>query len=167
MISVEEYLATSYRPDCDCVDGEVVERNWGDLEHSWTQGVLMVYLSSRYENYGIFVLPELRIKVKPARYRVADTCLTLGFPDEQILTKPPFLCIEILSPEDSMTRILTRIEDYPKSDYLEMGVEYVWVLHPQLKIAYTATAAEGLRELKSNFKTENPILELPLNEVFA
>ncbi len=137
MTSVEEYLATSYRPDCDCVDGEVVERNWGDLEHSWTQGVLMVYLWNRYENDGIFVFPELRIKVKPARYRVADICL--GFPNEQILTKPSFLCVAC-----------------------------VWVLHPQLKIAYTATAAEGLRELKiDRLMTENPTLEVPLNEIFA
>ena len=28
LVSVEEYLATSYRPDCDYVDGKVVERNW-------------------------------------------------------------------------------------------------------------------------------------------
>src|SRR5579875_879313 len=26
-ISVEEYLSTSYRPDCDYVDGEIEERN--------------------------------------------------------------------------------------------------------------------------------------------
>ena len=28
-ISLEEYLNTSYRPDCDWVDGEVRERNGG------------------------------------------------------------------------------------------------------------------------------------------
>jgi Uma2 family endonuclease len=83
--------------------------------------------------------------------------------DEQILTKPPFLCIEILSPEDRITRILQRI-----NDYLEMGVANVWVLDPKLKIAYTAAAAESLRELGSNIpKTENPTLEVPLDETFA
>jgi Uma2 family endonuclease len=89
--------------------------------------------------------------------------LTLGFPDEQILTKPPFLCIEVLSPEDRMTRIIDRI-----NDYLEMGVPYVWVLDPKLKIAYTATAAEGLREVRSKtVRTENPELVVSLDEVFA
>ena len=29
-VSVEEYLHTSYRPDCDYVDGEVQERNLGN-----------------------------------------------------------------------------------------------------------------------------------------
>ncbi len=37
LISVEEYLATSYRPDCDYVDGEVVERNLGEWDHSRLQ----------------------------------------------------------------------------------------------------------------------------------
>ena len=31
---MEEYLATSYRPDCDYVDGEIEERNLGEKEHS-------------------------------------------------------------------------------------------------------------------------------------
>ena len=30
LISVREYLSTSYRPDCDYVDGEVQERNLGE-----------------------------------------------------------------------------------------------------------------------------------------
>jgi hypothetical protein len=32
--SVDEYLSTTYRPDCDYVDGRVVERNVGELDHS-------------------------------------------------------------------------------------------------------------------------------------
>jgi hypothetical protein len=31
-ISVSEYLHTSYRPDCDYVDGVVEERNLGELD---------------------------------------------------------------------------------------------------------------------------------------
>ena len=37
LISVEEYLHTTYDPDCDYVDGEVLERNMGDQAHSTTQ----------------------------------------------------------------------------------------------------------------------------------
>jgi len=29
-VSVEEYLATTYDPDCDYVDGEPLERNMGE-----------------------------------------------------------------------------------------------------------------------------------------
>ena len=34
LISVAEYLSTSYRPDCDYVDGEVQERNLGEYDHA-------------------------------------------------------------------------------------------------------------------------------------
>src|SRR5580704_12261637 len=30
LISVEEYLASSYKPDCDYVDGHIEERNLGE-----------------------------------------------------------------------------------------------------------------------------------------
>ncbi len=30
LVSVDEYLRTSYRPDCDYVDGILVERNVGE-----------------------------------------------------------------------------------------------------------------------------------------
>jgi hypothetical protein len=31
LISVDEYLSTSFRPDCDYVDGEVLEHNLGEI----------------------------------------------------------------------------------------------------------------------------------------
>jgi len=49
-----------------------------------------------------------------------------------------------------------------------MGVAYVWVLDPQTRQAYVATAAEGLREVKTGIlRTENPPLEVPLDEIFS
>ncbi|HWZ34412.1 MAG TPA: hypothetical protein VNX18_23900 [Bryobacteraceae bacterium] len=33
-ISVAEYLATSYRPDCDYIDGHIEERNLGEWDHA-------------------------------------------------------------------------------------------------------------------------------------
>lgn len=33
-ISVREHLNTSYRPDCDYLDGEVRARNLGEIDHS-------------------------------------------------------------------------------------------------------------------------------------
>jgi Uma2 family endonuclease len=104
------------------------------------------------------------VQVKRTCHRVPDICVVLGAkPTEQILTKPPFLCIEILSPEDRMRRVKIRI-----ADYLAMGVPYVWVLDPQTRQAYVATPTKALREVKTGtLRTENPVLEVPLAEVFA
>lgn len=42
----------------------------------------------------------------------------------------------------------------------------MWVLDPETKQAYIATASEGLREVKNKvLRTENPLIELPLDEV--
>ena len=38
-VSLEEYLRTHYEPDCDYVDGELEERNTGELEHFDNAGV--------------------------------------------------------------------------------------------------------------------------------
>ena len=40
-ISVEEYLRTSYRPDCDYVDGVIEERHVGEWEHSQIQSRIL------------------------------------------------------------------------------------------------------------------------------
>jgi Uma2 family endonuclease len=163
LISVEEYLATSYRPDCDYVDGEVVERNLGERDHAWLQTAVASYFFVRHRQWNITVLTEMRVQVKPRRFRIPDICVLLGDTEERILTKAPFLCIEILSPEDRLKRVQERI-----GDYLEMGVPYVWVLDPETRQAYTATPAEGLREIKTGtLRTENPTLEVPLDELFA
>jgi hypothetical protein len=43
----------------------------------------------------------------------------------------------------------------------------VWVLDPQTKQAYVATAADGLREVKTGvLVTANPTFEVPLSEIF-
>lgn len=43
-ISVEEYLATSHRPDREWIDGQVVERNLGEYDLSNLQGALILLL---------------------------------------------------------------------------------------------------------------------------
>lgn len=162
LISLEEYLTTSYRPDCDYIDGRIEERNLGELDHSRLQTAVVAYFWEKRKKWGILVLLEQRVQVKPNRFRIADICVVVGETDEQILTKPPFLCVEILSPEDRLSRVLERIDDY-----LALGVHHVWLLDPGSRSAYVCTAAEGLREIKTGIlKTENPTLEVPLRELF-
>ena len=163
MISVEEYLHTAYSPDCDYVDGEVLERTFGERDHSSLQMALAAYLYNRQKQWGISVFPEQRVQVGPGRFRVPDICVVVGQTSEQILRTPPFLCIEVLSPEDRMSRVQQRVEDY-----LEMGVPYVWVLDPKTKACWTVTRPEGWREEKSGvLKTVNPSIEVPLAEIFS
>jgi Uma2 family endonuclease len=161
LISVEEYLRTSYRPDCDYVDGEVFERNVGEKDHSTLQKKIILHLAALESQLGICVFPEQRVQVSATRFRIPDVCVTLGEPAEQFFTKPPFICIEILSPEDRWPRVQERIDDY-----LAMGVPYVWVLDPSTKSAYTATPTERTHKVTlGSLKTENPSVEVPLSGI--
>ncbi len=161
--TVEQYLSTAYSPDCEFVDGAVLERHVGDLNHSTVLGELSCWLYSRRRELGIWVYPTLRVRVKPTRVRVPDVCVVAGEePQEQILTKPPFLCIEILSPDDRMSELLGKIDDY-----LVFGVHYVWVIDPNSRRTWVHTA-EGSHEVRDPvLRTVNPEIAVPLAEIFA
>jgi Uma2 family endonuclease len=163
LISVEEYLTTSYRPDCDYVDGRIEERNLGEWDQSKLQAAITAYFFECRRSWNISVAPEQRVQVSPTRFRIPDICIVVGEPDGQVFRKPPFVCIEILSKDDRMSQMRDRIDDY-----LTMGVEYVWLFDPSGQRVYVATSEAGLHEFKGDIlRTENPALELPLADVFA
>jgi Uma2 family endonuclease len=162
LISVEEYLSECYEPDCDYVDGHLEERNLGERTHSRLQLQIGAYFLARQKAWNTFAMTECRIRVKPTRIRIPDVCVFLGDPGQEVPTKPPFLCIEVLSPEDRLNRVRTRIQDF-----LDMGVKYVWILDPYAKTAYLVTAGAGLREVTDGIlRTENPTFEVPLADLF-
>jgi len=141
LVSVNEYLATSYRPDREFIDGELIERNVGEWSHSRLQALLLKQLLNEEDRLGILVVPEQRVQVKAARFRVPDLSVVKGDPEESILRTPPLVCIEILSPDDSMSSMQERIDDY-----IEFGVLNVWVFDPRRKKAFWADR-DGVHEL--------------------
>ncbi len=163
LVPVEEYLRTAYRPDCDYVDGEVLERNIGERDHSRIQRELIFLFCNRQEAWNVFVFPEQRVQVSASRFRVPDICVYLGpEPEEQVFSTPPFICIEILSPEDRWERIQQRIDDY-----IRFGVPHIWVLHPREQRAWAYTP-QGSTEIKDGvLRTEEPSMTVPLAEIFG
>jgi Uma2 family endonuclease len=162
LVSVEEYLHTVYRPDCDYVDGELVDRNVSEKNHADAQGEIFFYLRLRRAQWNIYPVVEARVQVSPTRYSVPDIGVFVDpEPKEQIFTRAPFLCIEILSPEDRMSRMQERIDDY-----LAFGVEYLWVVDPQTRRAWVYRR-EGMHEAADGvLRTTNPDIEIPLAEIF-
>jgi Uma2 family endonuclease len=161
-VSVDEYLHTAYRPDCGYVDGEVIERNVGEFQHSMIQGILIRMLYEYARRLPIRVVPELRMRVSRTRFRIPDICVMLKEQrPEPVLTTAPFLCIEILSPEDRMSRVIERVREY-----LAFGVNYVWVVDPENRTAYSYTKNEG-REMNDRLITANPEISISLSELFV
>jgi Uma2 family endonuclease len=162
LVSVDEYLHTAYRPDCDYVDGVVVERNVGEKSHAKLQKRFLFYLEAHCKEWGIFVIQEQRIQVSATRYRVPEVCVVAGpEPDEEVFTQPPFLCIEILSPEDRMGRMQQKIDDY-----LTFGVSYVWVVDPQTRKAWTYTSNLIQAVGDGILRAASPDITVPLADLF-
>jgi len=161
LVSVEEYLRTSYRPDCDYVDGEIVERNLGELDHSDLQGEIVTYFRTRLRKGGVFAYAEQRVQVSPTRFRIPDVCVLTCKPAEQIFRTPPFIAIEILSKDDRISQMQERIDDY-----LNFDVRYVWLIDPRTHRAWIHTKAGSHESKDGILRTEDPAVELPLPEIF-
>jgi Uma2 family endonuclease len=147
LISLEEYLNTTYRPDCDFVEGHVLERNVGKAGHAYTQAQIAIWFGKRTELLpGLLPFTEGRLRVGLNRIRIPDVMIS-GLPakKEEAFTSPPYLCIEIMSPEDTMSGLQERLDEY-----LEFGVPNVWVIDPwkhrgwHITNAGWATATDGI-----------------------
>ena len=160
LVSIQEYLSTSYDPDCEYVDGVIEERNLGENDHADLQTAIATCFRNHRKEWGVYAVVEQRVQVSPTRFRVPDVCVVAGGrPKEQIFRTPPLICIEILSPEDRLSRVQERM-----SDYLEFGVEHVWLLDPATRKAFRWTR-EGMHEV-TELRTETPAIVIALADLF-
>ncbi len=161
MVSVEEYFSTSYSPDCDFVDGQLVDRNAGEWDHSELQLALGSYLLGIRKTNGFYVATEPRVQVSPTRFRIPDICVVLNRrPTTAVFREPPFLCIEILSAEDRASRVRQKI-----GDYLSLGVQYVWVIDPKTMEA-SIYSSSGVWEAKDGILfTKDPAITVSLPDL--
>ena len=144
LISLAEYMQTSYRPDREYIDGEVRERNMGKWEHSRVQAVLAAWFSSQEPNWGVLVATEWRTQVSATRVRIPDVVLVADGDQPDVLTDAPLLIVEILSPDDTYADTQERAADYRR-----MGVRTIWIIDPRTRtgrycVDDSWTAAERL-----------------------
>jgi Uma2 family endonuclease len=163
-MSVDEYRRARFDgPDRDYVDGEVVERNMGELPHPRVQGEVFHRLRSLAQTHRLEVLPEIRIQVSATRFRVADVAVWRSGPiGQQIPIVAPFLVVEILSPEDRLVRLQPKVQEY-----LAHGVEWVWVIDPDERraLSYSTSAPGG--SLVGELRTADPEIVIPLDDLLS
>jgi len=161
--TVREYLRTSWSPDREFVDGRIEERNLGEKEHSIIQRYLTVLFAINCAGWKVEVFPELRTQTQSHRFRVPDVLvMRAGEKFDRYVTHPPLIAIEILSPEDSLRSMREKA-----SEYRGFGIEHIWVIDPEPRVAYRYTSA-GLEEVQSGELAvpETPI-RVVLSELFA
>lgn len=162
LISVQQYLQTSYHPDCDYVDGELEERNVGELTHNKMQRALIAWFLAHMTEWKIEPYQEQCIQVSSSRYRVCDTVLLQPGIEEEVTITPPLLCIEIMSPDDRISRAKNVL-----ADYAAMGVAQSWLIDPLRREAFVYDA-QGLHVVEQDrMQLPGSPIYLILSDLFA
>jgi Uma2 family endonuclease len=140
-VPLDVYLRSSFEPDAEYVNGEIEERCMGEYDHSSWQHAIELWFAQHAKEWKIRVRPELRVQVSPGNFRVPDvTILDRNLPVEQVITHPPIAVVEILSPEDTVTRMMIKLSDYER-----MGIQTILVLDPAGKhFRYSGGSLEPL-----------------------
>ncbi len=160
LVPLSEYLGHTYDPDREYIEGNLRERNVGEISHGEAQTALTVYARTKIR--GFWAVVEVRVQIKADRFRVPDiTIIRGGRPSGRIITAPPEVVVEVLSPDDRADEIQDKIDDY-----LGFGVPCVWVIRPDTRRAWIHTN-EGSREAKDGF-LRNPAgdVVIPLTAIF-
>jgi Uma2 family endonuclease len=162
MSTVSGYLATSYRPDRELIGGELHERNSGEYDHSNLQGALVEWLRVRRREWRIRVLPEQRIRVAANRFRIPDVCVISRDQEiEPVFTRPPLICIEVLSKDDTLRGMQDRVDDY-----LAFGVPNIWILDPVGRRAYVCTHGDFREPEGGILDVASSPIRITLDELF-
>lgn len=140
LISVAEYLNTSYRPDREYIDGEVRERNVGKWHHARVQYLLAAWFGRHESEWNVIGSTEQRMQVSQSRIRIPDVVVLRSHEPPDVLVEPPLLVIEILSPDDTYSDTEERARDY-----WAMGVETVWIVDPKTRSGRMCSGTDWVR----------------------
>ncbi len=126
LVSLDEYLHRSGKPSCEYVDGVLHPKSMPTKLHALIQYMLVALLRKQ----DVEALPEVTVRLAEKRFLIPDVIaaatITHPYPSEPVL-----LCAEILSPEDRLSAVFAKCEDYHG-----WGVPFCWVIDPERQIAW-------------------------------
>jgi Uma2 family endonuclease len=81
---------------------------------------------------------------------------------EQVFTRPPLICIEVLSKDDTLRSMQERVDDYRA-----FGVTNIWLLDPVKRRAYLCMQGDFREPEAEVLEVAGTPIRIPLNELFA
>jgi Uma2 family endonuclease len=116
------------KPYFEYWDGEAVQKSMPTRLHSLIQKILVRLL----DGMGYEAGQEVTLKLDPAYEPVPDVIAAEGSIGDPYPTEPFELAIEILSPEDSFSRVLRKCRLYKA-----WGIRQVVVMDPQTRLVWS------------------------------
>ena len=102
-VSIDDYLRASFQPDVEYIDGEWKERAMVASTHGLIRSLLSAWFFSHEDEWKVRAGVEIRTQVSPTRVRLPEGVVDRAYKWPQVLTEPPLIVIEVLSPDDSYT----------------------------------------------------------------
>ena len=131
LVSLEEYLATTYRPDVEFIDGVLKEMPVVSPVHGRTQMMLGLWFGLHEAEWNVHVFAESRTRVSVDKVRLPDaSVLPAGPVPRKVITEAALIAIEVLSETDGYRELKERARDLEA-----MGVRNIWLLDPATRAA--------------------------------
>lgn len=175
-ITLEEFLQLpETKPACEYIKGEIIPKPMAQGQHSTIQGELIMLLNSQLRSQGIArAFPELRCSFGD-RSIVPDVAV---FRETRIprlengkiantFECPPDWTIEILSPDQSATKVLKNI-----NHCLDYGTQMGWLIDPETESVFVCELGKQFAVL-DDLEVSLPLpefasgLSLTVGDIFA
>lgn len=137
LMPVEKYLRASFEREPEYRDGVLQERPMPEGIHSLLQFFLSYALGSFAIAGRLSVCGELRVKLREGRYVLPDLCIYPGRLPAAVPETPALVVVEVLSKHDSMSDVLSKLEEYRL-----WGVPNIWVVSPAQRAFYVFDAGD-------------------------
>jgi Uma2 family endonuclease len=148
-LTLEEFLALpDTKPASEYIDGEIIEKPMPQTQHSVIQKKLLFAIDPILSNAGIGqAFPELRCTFG-GRAIVPDVVIfeeaNISYDEngdiENVFSIPPDWTIEILSPEQSTTKVLKKIHHC-----IANGTQMGWLIDPTDRSVFVISADRTLQ----------------------
>ncbi|HTS27435.1 MAG TPA: Uma2 family endonuclease [Bryobacteraceae bacterium] len=161
LISVEEYLRTNYEPRCEYIEGVLRQKPMPSWDHGALEAQFCQLVNLGFPDFA--AASEVNVQIRPDKYLIPDVIIQRR---DRIQKPYPILpvhvCIEILSPEDRMSELFAKCEQYH-----DWGVESAWVIDPASRRAWEYRKAQLPSEIAPAGALTAEGISLPLSEIFS
>ncbi len=160
-VSVEEYLATSYKPACEYLDGVLRQKPLPTRKHGLLQRRLGQLIDIGFPDFESE--SEVTVRIAEGKYYIPDVIAQRrDHIQDPYPTEPVALCIEILSPDDHMSEVLAKCEEYHA-----WGVPTAWILDPDEEQAWEYRAGQRPKEIPPDGSLTAEGIAIPLADAFS
>ena len=173
-VPVEEYLSNPAYEHFEYADGELLERNVGSGEHAKITAIcafrLVQYFRTNHMGqpggYAV-VEPHCRLRIgRRIHFRLPDVAAVLRDAEgERYLDRAPDLVVEIRSPEDRMTHLFAKM-----NEYFANGARLGWIVLPEESAVLVLAPGAPLKVVAGDEWLDGggllPELKFPAAELF-